>query len=311
MKIEQNHENLYYNENEIVTALYQSLLQREPDVEGLKWHSQSLRDRTVSLQQKIGEFVRSPEFCAKAALLLRHTLQSLLESHDKEYVCRGIVNYLRSILPDKNTHPVRSKNDFLKQLDPNSRILDVGCGNDSPKITKNILPECYYIGIDVGDYNQSYQSLADEYIIVDLDSFVKAIDAYSSGVDAVISNHNVEHCCDRYGVIASMAKTLKVGGMIYIAYPSPESVEFPSRRRTLNYYDDPSHVGDPPDFGRIISILVANGLRILYASSIYQPPIPWIEGLGNLDASERDGDLKDGTWCYWGFESVICAERVS
>ena len=46
-------------------------------------------------------------------------------------------------------------------------MLDVGCGNNSPRIAKSIRPDIYYVGVDVGDYNQENGSIecADEYIV--------------------------------------------------------------------------------------------------------------------------------------------------
>lgn len=228
---------------------------------------------------------------------------------DKEKTCQNIANAIASMIPEGDPYPQWSKESFLKSLKSGSRILDLGCGNSSPKFTKNIIPSCYYIGIDVGDCNQDADNPADEYIIVPSDRFKVTTYGFVDSVDAVISTHNIEHCDDRYGVVDALAKSLKVGGKAYISFPCAESVGFPSRRGTLNYYDDGSHIGEPPDFGKIISILSQNGLSILYAASRFQPPIHWVLGLGNEDQSAQDGDLKDGTWCYWGFESLIVAER--
>lgn len=213
------------------------------------------------------------------------------------------------MMPEGCPYPEWSKDSFLRSLQNNARILDVGCGNNSPRFTKDIVPSCYYIGLDVGDYNQGDDNPADEYVISSSEKFVSTIYKYADSVDAVISTHNIEHCDDRYGVVEAMAKSLNVGGKAYLSFPCADSVSFPNRVGTLNYFDDGSHVGDPPDFGKVISILVESGLSIVFASSRFQPPIHWILGLGNEEQSAKDGDLKEGIWCYWGFESIIVAER--
>ncbi|MEM3334256.1 MAG: methyltransferase domain-containing protein [Thermoplasmata archaeon] len=38
--------------------------------------------------------------------------------------------------------------------------------------------------------------------------------------DAVISAHNLEHCNDRYGTLEAMLKVIKVGGKLYLSFPS-------------------------------------------------------------------------------------------
>ena len=47
---------------------------------------------------------------------------------------------------------------FIDSLPPKSTVLDIGCGNNSPIRFKTHRPDCYYIGLDVGDYNQDAHS---------------------------------------------------------------------------------------------------------------------------------------------------------
>ena len=229
---------------------------------------------------------------------------------NKEVSSKLIVDYLHSLLTEGSPNPEWGKIAFLRSINSASRVLDLGCGNNSPKLTKDVIPECHYIGIDVDNYNQYSERFADEYMIVKPHNFRSAIELYENSIDAVISSHNVEHCEDRYGTVEALARSLKPGGKAYISFPARDSTSFPKRLGTLNYYDDEGHLSEPPDFGRIISILTANGLEILYATTRYQPPIHWILGLGNEDLSSEIGEIQDGTWCYWGFESVIWAEKV-
>ncbi|MDR2409302.1 MAG: hypothetical protein LBE13_14475 [Bacteroidales bacterium] len=59
---------------------------------------------------------------------------------------------------------------FIKKYIPqNGEIMDVGCGNNSPCITKILRSDVYYIGLDIGMYNQSLNinEYADEFIIRD------------------------------------------------------------------------------------------------------------------------------------------------
>jgi hypothetical protein len=47
------------------------------------------------------------------------------------------------------------KPDFILQLPRGAKVLDVGCGNNSAQSTKKLRPDIYYVGLDVGDYNQT------------------------------------------------------------------------------------------------------------------------------------------------------------
>jgi hypothetical protein len=71
--------------------------------------------------------------------------------------------------------PPHGKRRFLKTINKKGVLMDVGCGNNSPYYVKKHCPDVYYIGIDIGDYNQSKPNLADEYIITTPDQFASAI----------------------------------------------------------------------------------------------------------------------------------------
>jgi hypothetical protein len=43
----------------------------------------------------------------------------------------------------------RGKLAFLKSLPPGARVLDVGCGNNSPRDAKVLRPDLIYTGLDM------------------------------------------------------------------------------------------------------------------------------------------------------------------
>jgi SAM-dependent methyltransferase len=198
---------------------------------------------------------------------------------------------------------------FLFRLPPRVQILDVGCGNNSPYLTKQVLPQCNYTGIDVGDHNQTRPNLADQYVVSSPQDFADQIARLGCNFDAVISAHNIEHCEDRSGTIQAMLKVLRPGGQIYISFPSQESMRFPSRGGTLNYLDDNTHKGTPPDFDEIILALKREGLELTFATRRYQPAAMWIAGLINEPFSKLRRRCMFGTWEFYGFESVIWATK--
>jgi len=202
------------------------------------------------------------------------------------------------------------RNAFLYQLKPNARILDVGCGSNSPFHVKTALPTCVYTGLDIGDYNQSLPNLADSYIITTPEQFSAAIYSFNEAFDAVISAHNIEHCNDREETIDAMLNAVRPGGQIFMTFPCEQSVSFPSRRGTLNYYDDPTHKGSPPDFDQIIRTIKSHGFEIQFSAKNHKPFGLWLEGF----IKERKSRLENrvfhpATWAYYGFESVIQAKR--
>lgn len=203
------------------------------------------------------------------------------------------------------------KESFLKSFkgSSNIKILDIGCGNDSPIFTKGILNDAYYVGVDIDDYNQNSSSVADEYILVSPENFASAIEKYNGEFDIIISSHNLEHCDDRARVLTAISKALKIGGRVYLSFPCFASVEFPKRDGTLNYYDDPTHKYTPPDFTDVIVDLAKGGLKVVYACTRYQSPVRWMIGATTESESNYQSALKAETWAFWGFETIIWAQK--
>lgn len=205
----------------------------------------------------------------------------------------------------------RGKLGFLKSLPAGAKVLDVGCGNNSPRDAKILRPDLFYVGLDVGDYNQQDSiRYADAYVVVPPAEFAAAIAAHSGQMDAVVSSHNLEHCNDPAAVLEAMAAALRPGGRLLLAFPCEESVGFPHRRGTLNFFDDGSH-REAPRWQAVQEVLRAKGLTLAYARKRYRPrllaavglllePFGWLLGR-NMPAG--------CTWALYGFESVIWGER--
>jgi len=63
-------------------------------------------------------------------------------------------------------------------------------------------------------------------------------------------------------VLVQAVTKVRKGGVIFVAQPHADSVNFPHRKGTLNFYDDPTHVTvfQP---GEVATILASNGCEIL------------------------------------------------
>ncbi len=204
----------------------------------------------------------------------------------------------------------RGRNNFLSQLPDGARVLDVGCGNDSPRAFKSLRPDLFYVGIDVGDCRQPVDpnSYADEYHVVEPGDFADAIVRQGARFDGIVSSHNLEHCDDPDAVVTAMAGALVSGGRLYLAFPAAASKTFPSRSGCLNFFDDPTHQR-VPDFQRVCALLEEGGLKIEFSTERYRPPVKFATGVAVEPVSALRRKVMPGTWALYGFETVIWARR--
>lgn len=205
------------------------------------------------------------------------------------------------------------KASFIRSVVKNAKILDVGCGNNSPFYTKQKRPDINYTGLDIGEYNQSsgYEKYVDRLLLTDPENFHKEIEKYPNEFDAVISSHNLEHCNNPNEVILAMINSLKKYGKIYFAFPCEKSVTFPSRKGCLNFFDDPSHK-NVINFDNTINILKNNNIVIDFAARQYKPFILSIFGLifEPISRVSTKPVPFGSTWAYYGFETIIIGHKV-
>jgi 2-polyprenyl-3-methyl-5-hydroxy-6-metoxy-1,4-benzoquinol methylase len=200
------------------------------------------------------------------------------------------------------------KDAFVQSLPRGARLFDVGCGNQSPARVSVLRPDLHYIGLDVGDYNQSLASKtsADEYIVCTPNAFAASIRDYPDPVDAFLCAHNLEHCNDPEDVLDAMAGKLAADGRMYLAYPCAQSVRFPHRRGTLNFYDDPTHAA-VVDTEKVLAILRSHRVELSFLRRRYRPVVPALIGLSlePVSSALRRNIPLGATWALYGFETVI------
>ncbi|MEK9726950.1 MAG: class I SAM-dependent methyltransferase [Candidatus Margulisiibacteriota bacterium] len=121
-------------------------------------------------------------------------------------------------------------------------ILDIGCGNQSPSVTKKYFPNCIYHGVDREIYNNSSDdiTLIDKYYELDLE--VNDLDEIPDNYyDLIFMAHVIEHIDNGLDVVDRLSKKLKQGGHLYIEYPSLNSLRLPSADGSLHFCDDSTH----------------------------------------------------------------------
>ena len=195
------------------------------------------------------------------------------------------------------------------------RILDIGCGNGSPTLTKKWFPGCHYAGADIQRYKLSDADVAamDEFYQLGADGAgYEAIPAAS--YDFVILNHVVEHMQDPGPIVARLCAKLKTGGYFWIAFPSERSLTLPhSVDETLNFYDDPTHI-TLPKVDEIAGILKANGVAVLDAGRSregFWTTLADVVKLGKRLAKKLfTGKFSGrGMWYLLGFEDHVFGQR--
>ena len=192
------------------------------------------------------------------------------------------------------------------------KVLDIGCGNNSPTLTKYWLPGAHYSGADIQRYNNTDADIAaiDEFYPVGVDgSGYEAIPP--ANFDLIILNHVVEHMSAPLPIVATLCSKLKPGGYIWIAFPSARTLSFPPGESSLHFCDDDSHIY-VPDVREISNILLANGVKVLRAGRSREF-LRVVIGLLRYPKAVlhrlRTGRYSAGLWHLYGFEDHVLGQR--
>jgi len=191
------------------------------------------------------------------------------------------------------------------------RLLDVGAGNHSASVAKRWFPHCHYAGIDRDrHYHNDAADFAamDEFFELDLTQLrFEAIP--DASYDVLLLAHVLEHLANGDDVLRALIPKLKPGGMVYAEFPGPQSLRMPSRRGTLNFHDDDTHVR-VFDAAEIAGILREGGLRIEYARTRRDPRGILLLPVFALRAKQKHGYVPGGVfWDAFGFADEVVAVK--
>ena len=206
----------------------------------------------------------------------------------------------------------KGKYSFLSQLMDGADVLDIGAGFTPTRMPKM---KINYFPYDIIDHYKNSNYTPENYnIYSDVDKFWQQIGKLQSKFDAVVSSHNLEHVDDRWGALECTANAVKPGGMLYLSFPAARSVLFPRVSDfTFNYFDDPTHIGCPPDLGRVLVELKNYGFEIEFLDEAYRPTLARMFGVlltwaGVLRKNSKK--LNYFRLALYGFEVVIIARRA-
>lgn len=189
--------------------------------------------------------------------------------------------------------------------------MDVGAGSHSATKTKSIYPNCEYHGIDISKNYENdeadFKAMSGFYEM-DLTAlrFEPIPDNY---FDVIIMSHIIEHLHNGDKVIAGLLPKLKKGGYIYIEYPARRSTKLPSMKRTLNFYDDPTHVRiyDVPEVSKVLQ---EGGCKIIKGKTRRYWPYIALLPLTLLTETAKYGFVPGGVfWDVTGFAEYLFAVK--
>jgi len=200
---------------------------------------------------------------------------------------------------------------FIRKMH-GGKVLDIGCGNHSPYTFKLVNPSVYYVGTDIDKYNIDDRDIkaADEIHFFDVDVFFeKLITDIDYKFDYIICAHLIEHLPDKDIFFRAIKNKLGPNGKCFINTPNIKSVNFPSARRTLNYYDDPTHLEMPVILPVIYDLCVKYDLKITKLNSPNRSYLSYILGFCVEPLRIIMNKNIQFTWSYWGFEDLYIIEN--
>lgn len=207
------------------------------------------------------------------------------------------------------TRSVHPRERFARLLPDGSAVLDVGCWHYSfARFCEEIgVGGLRHFGIDVEAPGDAIPP--EGYVFTQVDVAASPFPFADESFDAVMASHVIEHLIDARPVLDEAFRVLKPKGLLYLECPSDRSVRLPSmpfkfeEARSLNFYDDPTHVGRPHTPQSLHRLLRMYGAEVIEARYLVLAHVrirsPWLilKALMRRDAAM----LEDVVWKTFGF----------
>lgn len=197
---------------------------------------------------------------------------------------------------------------LLKDV-PCPHILDVGCGSRVPQYFSSVFSDCIYFGVErtPSSLPQSPSDRRQRFITADLDgSNLEELE--DSSFDVVVVSHVLEHLKRGVGALDFLCPKIRPGGFLYVATPVPESVNFPHKVGTLNFFDDPTHIV-VISRSALKEAAIRNGMTIVSFGTTRRllrvATMPLLLSVATI----LDGEPGPALWDMYGFEQYLVAQR--
>lgn len=190
-------------------------------------------------------------------------------------------------------------------------FLDVGAGSHSASITKKYYPHCEYSGVDITkDYNNSEEDFnaMDHFYEMDLTllDFSTIPDNY---FDVMVMSHVIEHLHNGDEVLKGLIPKLKKGGVFYVEFPAERSVSLPSKRETLNFFDDDTHVRIY-SLKEVCNLFLSESCEVLKAGTVKSWLNISVMPIKIIVQKLTKGYVKGGVfWDWYGFADFVLIRK--
>jgi SAM-dependent methyltransferase len=207
---------------------------------------------------------------------------------------------------------------FARLLPAQGAVLDVGCWSYSfSRYCEGIgLSGLRHFGVDREKPPDDAPPAGFTFALADLES--DPLPFPDGNFDGVVLSHVIEHVVRPLRLVDESLRVLKTGGWLYVECPSDRSLWLPSmpfkleESRSLNFFDDPTHVGrpqTPQSLHRLFRMYGAEVVETRYLSSwSVRLRAPWLipKALLRRDAAM----LEDVVWRTFGFAVFGIARKA-
>ena len=205
---------------------------------------------------------------------------------------------------------------FLKNLPQDAVVADIGAGDGSLSVFRK-WPLPGRKDLRLFAYPIEKGRLFDEFEGFEISDWNVAPPRFDDRqFDGVVCAHFIEHIADPTSFARWAAPRVKPGGRIYLEWPSPNSLDLPSRKELeaagvpliISRFDDDGTHRDLPDRDAMVEALRIAGFRI-EAQGLVR--LPWLED--EMLAHYRDADdgfpRQAAFWSYTGWSQYLVVER--
>lgn len=201
---------------------------------------------------------------------------------------------------------------FLKMLPANARVVDIGAGDGSLSVFRK-WPSPEREDLQLYAYSIEKGALFDQFTGYEISDWNTTPPVFEGkSFDAVICAHFIEHIADPVSFADWVARKLAPEGRVYLEWPSPNSLDMPSRLELeeagvpliISRFDDDHTHRDLPGCDDIIAAVQERGL-VIEGKGIVR--LPWLED--ELLAHFRDADdrfpCQAAFWSHTGWSQYL------